>query len=69
MITLGDKLSNIRAMYRDYLVLGDELWNRFNQKDPKQHHWYYQGIAACLIELQEYPAYQEYCELVKKVFG
>lgn len=68
MITLADKLSNIRAMYRDYLMLDDDLWNRFNQKDPKEHHWYYQGIATCLTELKDFPAYQEYCELINKVF-
>lgn len=68
MITLGDKLSNMRAMYRDYLMLGDELWNRFNQKNKSQHYWYYQGVAACLVGLKNYPAYQEYCELIEKTF-
>ncbi len=69
MITLGDKLSNIRAIYREYNILGDELWNRFNQKDKNEHHWYYQSIADYLEELKDYYAYQEYCELVKKTFG
>ena len=68
MITLGDKLSNIRAVHRDYNTLGEELWNRFNQKDKNEHRWYYQGIADCLCELKEYAAYSEYCELVKKTF-
>ncbi len=69
MITLGDKLSNIRAINRDYKILGDELWDRFNQKDKKEHYWYYQSIADCLLELEEYAAYQEYCDLVKNTFG
>ena len=68
MITLGDKLSNIRAIHRDYLTLGDEVWNRFNQKDPKEHYWYYQSIADCLTELKGYPVYNEYCELISKTF-
>ena len=68
MITLGDKLSNIRAIYRDYNSIGDELWNRFNQKDKNEHGWYYLSIAECLSELEEYFAYQEYCELVNKTF-
>ena len=59
MITLGDKLSNIRAINRDYNEIGDELWQRFNQKDKSEHHWYYQGIADCIAELQGYSAYQE----------
>ena len=68
MITLGDKLSNIRAINRDYNTIGDTFWQRFNQKDKNEHYWYYQSIADCLKELNEYPAYKEYCELVKKIF-
>ena len=68
MITLGDKLSNIRAIYRDYIAIGDELWQRFNQKDKNQHHWYYSSIADCLDELSCYREYKEYCELVDKAF-
>lgn len=68
MITLGDKLSNIRAINRDYNAIGDELWQRFNQKDKNEHYWYYQSIADCLVELKDYPVYQEYCELVRKTF-
>ena len=68
MITLGDKLSNMRAIYRDYTTIGDELWQRFNQKDKNEHYWYYQSIADCLPELKDYQVYKEYCELVDKTF-
>ena len=68
MITLGDKLSNIRAINRDYNAIGDTFWQRFNQKDKNEHYWYYKNIADCLWELSEYPVYQEYCELVRKTF-
>lgn len=69
MITLGDKLSNIRAIQRDYNAIGDELWQRFNQKDKNEHYWYYQSIAECLVELNEFQAYREYCELIDKTFN
>lgn len=69
MITLGDKLSNIRAIYRDYSVVGDELWKRFNQKDKSEHAWYYRSIAELLSELGDTFAYKEYVGLVGKVFG
>ena len=29
MIALGDKLSNIRALQRDYGILGEQVWERF----------------------------------------
>ena len=68
MITLGDKLSNMRAIYRDYQSLGDDLWLRFNQKDKAEHYWYYSGIAECIRQLWDHPVYKEYCELIYKVF-
>jgi myo-inositol-1(or 4)-monophosphatase len=68
MITLGDKLSNIRSIYRDYNTIGDALWQRFNQKEKNEHYWYYQSIADCLTELETYPAYKEYCDLIDKTF-
>ena len=68
MITLGDKLSNMRAIHRDYISVGDELWDRFNQKDKNEHHWYYQSIADYLTELKNHQVYKEYCKLVRKTF-
>lgn len=69
IIALGDKLSNIRAMHRDYSTIGEELWERFNQKDKAMHGWYYQEIVKALSPLSKTLAYKEYCSLVEKVFG
>ena len=68
MVALGDKLSNVRAMYRDYQAIGDRLWDRFNQKDKSEHGWYYRSIADATMELSEYPAWQEYERLVSLLF-
>ncbi len=68
MIALGDKLSNIRAMYNDYQEIGDKLWERFNQKDKSEHNWYYRSIAEATKELAVFPAWQEYDRLVREVF-
>ena len=68
IITLSDKLSNIRAIHRDYTAIGDKLWDRFNQKDKNEHYWYYQSIAECLSELNVHQAYKEFCELIDKTF-
>ena len=69
MIALADKLSNIRAIYRDHLAIGDDLWERFNQHDPQMHAWYYRAIADATAELEHYPTWQEYSQLVAKVFS
>lgn len=70
MIGLADKLSNLRDIDRDYPECGETLWNRFRMKDKKMIGWYYKGVRDSLEQsLKEFPAYQEYCQLVEKIFG
>ena len=65
MVALGDKLSNMRAIARDYAVQGDELWNRFRSKDRKDHEWHYRGLADSLRELHDTFAYKEFVQLIE----
>ncbi|MBR0406261.1 MAG: HD domain-containing protein [Eggerthellaceae bacterium] len=70
IVCLGDKLSNIRSIQRDFERLGDGLWQRFNQKDPAEHAWYYSTIAEVLRkELSDTDAWREYSERVSAVFS
>ena len=70
LICLGDKLSNIREMSRDYAALGDALWERFNQKDKTLHGWYYSSIYELLAEeFGAVPVIREYKGLLHDVFG
>lgn len=69
IVALGDKLSNIRAIARDYAKIGDALWKRFHAKDPKDHEWHYRGLADSLRELQDTAAFQEFESLINKVFS
>ena len=69
MVALGDKLSNMRAIARDYAVQGDALWNLFHAKDPKDHAWHYRGLADSLRELQDTFAFREFEDLINQVFG
>lgn len=69
IVALGDKLSNMRAIARDYAVLGDALWDRFNTNDPKEHKWHYLGLADSLRELEGTEAYHEFESLVNQVFS
>ena len=72
MLVLADKLSNMRAIARDYAELKEKLWDRFNRGKGSQA-WYYRSGAASLIKLGEYEdtkaLYGEFAELVDKVFG
>ena len=69
MITLGDKLSILRATYQNYLKIGDAVWNQFNVKDKAMHGWYYSEILKAVEELRDYPVWQEYQWYVKTLFG
>ena len=69
MVALGDKLSNMRAIARDYAVMGDALWNIFHAKDPKDHEWHYRGLADALRELDGTFAFQESEKLINQVFA
>ena len=59
ILWLGDKLSNIRSFYREWLRQGDQMWQALHQKDPKMHEWYYRTIAEYTHELEDTAAYQE----------
>lgn len=68
-IALGDKLSNMRAIARDYDSIGSELWLRFNQSDPAEIGWYYRSVGNAVADAVEgTAAYQEYVSLLDKVF-
>ncbi len=69
MVALGDKLSNMRAIARDYAVQGDGLWNLFHVKDRSEHEWHYRGLADSLRGLSDTFAFQEFEYLVNKVFS
>ena len=70
IVALGDKLSNMRAISRDYDVLGDRLWDRFHAPGGRaDHEWHYRGLAASLNELSGTHAYAEFVWHIEHVFG
>ena len=69
MLWMGDKLSNMRSIYRDWKVEGDAMWQRFNQKDVKQQAWYYRSIVELTKRLSHTSAWLEYKALTELVFG
>ena len=68
MIAWGDKLSNIRALQRDYGILGEQVWERFNNKSKAEQGWYYQAVTDALQDLNVYPVWHELANLVWEVF-
>ena len=69
MVWLGDKLANMRAIYRDFKREGVQMWQRFNQKDANEQGWYYRSIAEFTSALSDTSAWLEYKTLTELVFG
>ena len=70
ILCLGDKLSNLRDMSNDYEDAGDELWERFNQKDKHMHEWYYREIFKILsLEFKETVEMYEFEWALDTLFG
>ena len=69
IIAFSDKLANLRAIHRDHCKLGARLWERFNQSNPKEIRWYYEGVLLACPEFSGEPAYAEYRGLLDAVFG
>ncbi|MBP3269376.1 MAG: bifunctional (p)ppGpp synthetase/guanosine-3',5'-bis(diphosphate) 3'-pyrophosphohydrolase [Bacteroidales bacterium] len=69
MVALGDKLSNMRAIARDYEIIGDKIWNLFHAKEKSDHEWRYRSLLEAFRSLEGTSAFKEFEYLVNKVFG
>lgn len=70
MVALGDKLSNMRDIDRDYPEEGEAFWNRFRMNNKQVIAWYYKGVESSLRDnLGHTEAFEEYSQLIRKNFG
>ena len=68
IVALGDKLSNMRAIARDYTSKGEVFWDLFHVKDKSIHSWRYHALLDALSDLSDTYAYQEFDFLVNRIF-
>ena len=70
IIVLSDRLSNLRSIYNDLREMGKDMWAVFHvQSDPDVQQWYYREVIDNMTEFRGTTAYEELCELERKVFG
>jgi len=70
LIVLCDKLSNIRAMYRDFERDGAAMFKKFNQSDIRMHAWYYRSCEALIrSEFEHTSAWRGLHALIAHVFS
>lgn len=69
VVAIGDKLSNMRAISRDYSIKGDKLWELFHVKEKEEHAWHYKALLKAFDDLKGTFPYEEFKMLVERVFG
>lgn len=70
IVAMGDKLSNMRAILRDYDKIGEKLWGIFHAPGGRDdHEWHYRGLADSLSDLAGTEAYAEFGAAINHVFG
>jgi (p)ppGpp synthase/HD superfamily hydrolase len=58
LVSVADKLDNVRTMLRGYRLHGEDIWER-SGKTPEDVRWYYGSLAARLAELHPGPLADE----------
>lgn len=70
LIVLADKLSNIRAIRRDFVREGASMFAKFNHSDMRAHAWYYRSCTALVkADFGDTSAWRELNALVEHVFA
>ena len=70
IIVLSDKLANTNEMVKDYKEIGNELWSRFNQNNPKEIAWYYNSMADIIrLELGDTKAFKKLEDNINFLFN
>jgi (p)ppGpp synthase/HD superfamily hydrolase len=69
LLSLADKLDNIRSIAKDYELSGEEIWARFVSPKDSQR-WYYESLAAVFTrKLPKSPYTAEFARTVAAVFN
>ena len=68
MVSLADKLHNVRSILKDYRTQGDVLWNIF--KGGKEGTlWYYRSLVTAFHQAGSTPMVVELDRLVTELEG
>lgn len=68
ILTLADKLSNLRAIERELTAEGPERWAERPQPGLSMYRWYYGSVGELLSPLADSAAHREYMERLRRIF-
>jgi (p)ppGpp synthase/HD superfamily hydrolase len=66
LVSLADKLDNVRTMVREHRIHGDGVWAR-SRKHPSDARWYYGALASSFAELRPGPLSDELTRAVAEL--
>ncbi len=69
MISLADKLSNLRSIHHNLEEKGDIVWTWFHNSNIEDHAWYYRSMRDQYIGLKSTAAWKEYAALIDQIFS
>lgn len=73
IIALSDKIANLLELKQDIYLKGDEVWERFNNKNPEDHKWYHSSFLEIFENNRQIFVKNErlldvYKQLIEEVF-
>ncbi len=69
IIALADKTANALDLAEEKALEGEHMWDKFNEKDPLEHKWYFDTIASILEKpLGQTKVYRLYVDTLNKIF-
>ena len=67
-VAAADKLHNATSILQDHERVGDDLWSRFTTGRAEDQRWYYESLAATLVErLPGHPTVLRLAEVVRRL--
>lgn len=66
LVSAADKLHNVRSILKDYRMLGDFLWDRF-QGGKEGTLWYYSALVEAFYQAESTPIVAELNRLVREL--
>lgn len=68
LICCADKLSNIKSIYADKLIVGEAVFDRFNAS-KEDTRWYYESLANAFTKIDDYKMKQDITYFINKTFN
>ena len=68
LLCCADKLSNVKSIYADKLIVGEAVFDRFNAS-KEDTRWYYESLANAFTKIDDYKMKQDMKYFLNKTFN